>query len=475
MPDFEAYAGRLWKRVISLAPADAHLKLNFAEVAKCFQLRSLVDPSMDWMRHGQPRGTVLDRIAPFAGTRDYSFVVIDEAQDLNPTHYELFVTGPRRARQRIAHALVGDPFQSLYAWRGAKNALRTAKSLPHTLVRLTKSFRFGEEVADLATAVLQRCGDRATPRLAGAGSPGRIHHRNDIDCHDWRTGSPITVLGRSNQNVLLAAHEYVTLYLEHEDAQYSQHEDRSPFLFVRGADMTKTLRLVERLEQLKESVDLGTFGEDTATYVEFVKLYDEEALDDPELERAIQLCKATPAASAMIRGLRDMSVETPEEARVVLSTVHQMKGLESGAVRLLDDSANGTVDGRGRPQTLAEAMLCLVYTALSRAIGDLYIPKNLSRIFAHQHPPRAVLRRVPPLERPTWCGLCGDDMPEDDEEEDAVGVLPAYGGTTLRVCDTCPGLLDPAVPLQVPAGGHYRAGWDLRAMFDDGPGGDGAN
>ena len=65
-------------------------------------------------------------------------------------------------------------------------------------------------------------------------------------------------------------------------------------------------------------------------------------------------------------------------------------------------------------------------------------------------------------------------MPEDEEEEDAVGVLPAYGGTTLRVCDTCRGLLDPAVPLRVPTGEHYRAGWDLRAVFDDGSGAGGA-
>ena len=80
--------------MISRAPADANLKLSFAEVAKCFQLRALADPhSIDWMRRGLPAGTVLDRITTFAGTRDYSFVVIDEAQDLNPTHYELFVTG----------------------------------------------------------------------------------------------------------------------------------------------------------------------------------------------------------------------------------------------------------------------------------------------------------------------------------------------------------------------------------------------
>jgi len=471
MPPFQNHARALWRKVISRAPADAHMKLSFAEVAKCFQLRALVaqnnNSDIDWMRRGLPAGTVLDRITPFAGTQDYSYVVIDEAQDLNPTHYELFVTGPRRARQRIAHALVGDPFQSLYAWRGAKNALRDAKAtLQHTLIRLTKSFRFGEEVADLATAVLQRCGDPATARLVGAGPPGRIHHRNDIDCHDWRTGTPITVLGRSNKNVLLAAHEYV--------AEYLRHGDRTPFIFVRGArggaDMNKTLRLVERLVELRNSGDVGTFGEDTATYLEFVRLWREDALDNIELERGIQMVEARPDATAVIRGIRDMSVETPEEARVVLSTVHQMKGLESGAIRILDDVVKGVADDLGRPQRLPDATLCLVYTALSRAIGDLYLPKALSAVWLRQNPPRAVLRCVPPLERRTWCGLCPRTLvyPADEEAEDAFGAVPAYDtGATLRVCEFCRGFCDPAVPLQVPTYEHFRAGWDLRAIAGD--------
>ena len=463
MPPFQDHARALWRKLISRAPADANLKLSFAEVAKCFQLRTVDPHSIDWMRRGLPAGTVLDRITTFAGTRDYSFVVIDEAQDLNPTHYELFVTGPRRAQQRIAHALVGDPFQSLYAWRGAKNALRDAKAtLQHTLIRLTKSFRFGEEVADLATAVLQRCGDSATARVVGAGPPGRIHHRNDINCHDWRTGTPITVLGRSNKNVLLAAHEYV--------AEYLAHEDRSPFLFVRGAgggaDMNKTLRLVERLELLRNNGEVATFGEDTASYEQFVALWREDALDDVDLERAIQMVETTPDAATVIRGIRDMSVETPEEARVVLSTVHQMKGLESGAIRILDDVVNGVVASPPVP----DATLCLVYTALSRAIGDLYIPKDLSSVWLRQHPPRAVLRRVPPLDKSTWCGLCCARVdPVAGEKEDHFGALPAYDtGATIRVCEFCRGFCDPAVPLQVPDYEHFRAGWDLRAIAGDG-------
>ena len=141
--------------------------------------------------------------------------------------------------------------------------------------------------------------------------------------------------------------------------------------------MNKTLRLVEKLELLRNNGEVATFGEDTASYEQFVALWREDALDDVDLERAIQMVETTPDAATVIRGIRDMSVETPEEARVVLSTVHQMKGLESGAIRILDDVVNGVVASPPVP----DATLCLVYTALSRAIGDLYIPKDLSSVW----------------------------------------------------------------------------------------------
>ena len=121
---------------------------------------------------------------------------------------------------------------------------------------------------------------------------------------------------------------------------------------------------------------------------------------------------------------------------------------------------------------MPDAKLCLVYTALSRAIGDLYLPRALSAVWLRQHPPRAVLRRVPPLDKPTWCGLCCAGVhPAEHSAEDAFGALPAYDtGATLRVCEFCRGFCDPAVPLQVPTDEHFRAGWDLRAIAGDGDG-----
>ena len=74
----------------------------------------------------------------------------------------------------------------------------------------------------------------------------------------------------------------------------------------------------------------------------------------------------------MIRGIRDMSVETPEEARVVLSTVHQMKGLESGAIRILDDVVNGVVDARQPPDCRTRRSVSFIRHCRARSATCTY-------------------------------------------------------------------------------------------------------
>ena len=51
-------------------------------------------------------------------------------------------------KQKNAQVIyVGDAHQQIYAWRGAVNAMQ---QLPMPESRLTTSFRFGEEIADVA-------------------------------------------------------------------------------------------------------------------------------------------------------------------------------------------------------------------------------------------------------------------------------------------------------------------------------------
>ena len=83
-----------------------------------------------------------------AGFR-YDYILFDEAQDADGLMLLLTTA------QKIPVFYVGDAFQQIYEWRGAKNAMQSL-DLPET--PLTMSFRFGQAVADDANQVLQSLG-----------------------------------------------------------------------------------------------------------------------------------------------------------------------------------------------------------------------------------------------------------------------------------------------------------------------------
>lgn len=82
----------------------------------------------------------------------YDAIMVDEAQDSNPALISV-VRGQRHAQK----VLVGDSNQQIYAWRGAVDAM-TDFPAKHR-VNLTKSFRFGQAVADEANKWLKLLGN----------------------------------------------------------------------------------------------------------------------------------------------------------------------------------------------------------------------------------------------------------------------------------------------------------------------------
>ncbi|MCW8088226.1 UvrD-helicase domain-containing protein [Sabulicella glaciei] len=73
------------------------------------------------------------------------YICLDEAQDLNPVLRQIAVAAGKPV---IA---VGDPWQAIYGWRGAQDALR---HLLGDRLYLSQSFRFGDAVAAVARRVL---------------------------------------------------------------------------------------------------------------------------------------------------------------------------------------------------------------------------------------------------------------------------------------------------------------------------------
>lgn len=76
---------------------------------------------------------------------DFDYVMVDESQDSDLLILEVL------KRQKAKIIYVGDPYQQIYSFRGAKNILQ---NLDLEALYLEQSFRFGPEIAEIANKLL---------------------------------------------------------------------------------------------------------------------------------------------------------------------------------------------------------------------------------------------------------------------------------------------------------------------------------
>ena len=97
--------------------------------------------------------------------RQFRYVMIDEYQDTNRPQYLLI---KHLVGDRHNLAVVGDPDQSIYKWRGAdlRNILDFEHDFPEAAtVRLERNYRSTQNILDAASAVIANNADRKEKRL----------------------------------------------------------------------------------------------------------------------------------------------------------------------------------------------------------------------------------------------------------------------------------------------------------------------
>ncbi len=97
--------------------------------------------------------------------KQFKFVMVDEYQDTNRPQYLLI---RRLAEKHRNLAVVGDPDQSIYKWRGAdlRNILDFEQDFPETtIVKLERNYRSTSIILDAASAVISQNRNRKDKRL----------------------------------------------------------------------------------------------------------------------------------------------------------------------------------------------------------------------------------------------------------------------------------------------------------------------
>lgn len=236
----------------------------------------------------------------------YGTVLLDEGQDTSGV-----MVGVLQQQEHAQLVVVGDRRQQIYGFRGSVDAMDAFNTVHRTA--LTRSFRFGPEIAELANAILiDQCdsdillsGDPAQPGVVG---PCR---------------TPACVLARTNATLI--------------GELFDEIESRPGARMAVVGGVSDLLDLLDGAQALQQGlptahVDLAEFGD----WGEVVEATEEDAY--AHLRNLVKLVAeyGVPSLRGQLMAIRG-NEDDLDRCDTAFSTAHKAKGAEFASVRLADD------------------------------------------------------------------------------------------------------------------------------------------
>lgn len=314
-------------------------------------------------------------------TINTGIVLFDESQDANPVTLDFVMN------QRCNKVFVGDRFQSIYQFRGAVDALSKIRADEN--LYLTTSFRFGDGVAALASALLKDWCHASKP-VRGKGQYATTFKVNQ--------GAPHAVIARTNGRLFAEA-----VMLVRSDMPFGFAGGVEGYRFDQILDAYRLFasRRGEMRDQFLASFD--DFGQ--------MRQYAEE-LDDKEVKALVNVVEEyRHEIPSLIEEIKSRAVPKLTGEEVTLSTAHKSKGLEWMDVVLTDDYTDLQLkrdDETGELVGPKPEEVNILYVAATRAMRGLCLPATVrdwlvesgraQLLQACQHEPSAVAIASAPSE-----------------------------------------------------------------------------
>lgn len=268
----------------------------------------------------------------------YKTIYLDEAQDSSPVVLDII------AQQDCKKVYVGDTYQSIYAFRQAVNAMELVEA-PTML--LSKSFRYGQEIADVATFIIDY----------------------EIDVKGFESiNSVVKQVGETTPK------QYSKVFRTNGALLYEAVDLIEKGVKVKcEIDPYKFKSMINSAQALKDCDYKGIKDDEVAMYQSWS---DFESEDDPEVKRLVKIVN-TYQTYKYIRALDQMIKDRSKGGNkydVLLTTAHKSKGMEWDIVEIANDFNLDLIfnqDERNQQE------VNLFYVACTRAIKELHLPSDV--------------------------------------------------------------------------------------------------
>jgi AAA domain/UvrD-like helicase C-terminal domain len=284
---------------------------------------------------------------------DCDVIYLDEAQDSNPVTLNIVMM-----QEHCQKIIVGDKYQSIYAWRGAVNAfehIEQDKSFKQCF--LTTSFRFTQEIADKATSLIKLLGE--DKKIIGLGRAG-------IDAQSRFTKATIVRTNSTILSYLLQAYE----------------EDKKVYCL---ADLKDLFSKMYHISALRFDEKVKFPNSELVRFKNYKQLLS-EAEHDVNLGNLLNITSRLANSGGLhstITKLKSVITEDVSSADFTLTTAHKSKGLEWDEVTLSQDMLIVKEDETLEGVLFEVQCLELLYVALTRAKYRVNLPENINYLIKY--------------------------------------------------------------------------------------------
>lgn len=244
---------------------------------------------------------------------DYDIIMVDEVQDCNMCQIDIIMN------QKCRKVLVGDIHQQIYKFRNVANIFESADTVRY----LSKSFRFGFEIADVSNFILSKCKSETRKIYTPMSMHTKIQPR-------YYKCDKLVIICRKNETMRYEALKFKgKIYMKKFNTEKEIEVMRDiQNVLLGNIDSSKL-----KHRKMKDFAKTYT-GDNDRFLDDFVKTYSHNALWTIRInfvKNNSQNCKG------LLNEIANKLVETPDLADAIITNVHQSKGLEFDNVKLSDD------------------------------------------------------------------------------------------------------------------------------------------